>query len=119
MHATAHLRTAPKPAVALDDDRGLLCFTWHFPCCRCGAPNLSFLAALEVSASKLPHHRTAPPDLAAPALDRAKIYLGFQSNEGDTPKNAYSFRGGNWLLEGRGRSERTKASSPLPRQNEE
>jgi len=25
--------------------------------------------------------------------------LTFQSNEGDTPKNAYSFRGGNFLLD--------------------
>ena len=54
-----------------------------------GAPNLSFLQSLKVSTTKLPHHRTKAK------LDKTKIYLTFQSNEGDTPKNAYSFRGGN------------------------
>jgi len=48
------------------------------------APNLSFLSALEVTTAKLPHHRSP----TATALDRTKIYLSFQSNEGDTPKNA-------------------------------
>ena len=57
----------------------------------CGAPNLSFLSAVKVDTAKLPHHRSQPL-----ALNRSKIYLTFQSNEGDTPKNAYSFRGGNW-----------------------
>ena len=58
-----------------------------------GAPNLSFLRSLKVSTTKLPHHR------AKATLDKTKIYLTIQSNEGDTPKNAYSFRGGNFLLE--------------------
>eukprot|EP01043_Picozoa_sp_COSAG02_P050382 COSAG02_NODE_5172_length_4573_cov_1.418194_3_plen_390_part_00 len=49
----------------------------------CGAPNLSFLSSLNVSTSKLPHHRSP-----ARSLDKRKIYLAFQSNEGDTPKNA-------------------------------
>ena len=30
------------------------------------------------------------------------MYVTFQSNEGDTPKNAYSFRGGQWLSPSRG-----------------
>jgi hypothetical protein len=58
-----------------------------------GAPNLSFLRSMKVSTYKLPHHRTKAK------LDKTKIYLTFQSNEGDTPKDAYSFRGGNFLLD--------------------
>ena len=33
---------------------------------------------------------------------RRQVYITFQSNEGDTPKNAYSFRGGQWLSPSRG-----------------
>ena len=57
----------------------------------CGAPNLSFLSSLQVDAAKLPNHRTSTAEQPA-VLDRSKIYVTFQSNEGDTPKNAYSFR---------------------------
>lgn len=35
-------------------------------------------------------------------LDELQVYVTFQSNEGDTPKNAYSFRGGQWLSPSRG-----------------
>lgn len=67
----------------------------------CGAPNLSFLRAVKVAASKLPTHRTPSADKPAP-LDPRKIYLTFMSNEGDTPKDAYSFRSGQWLSPARG-----------------
>ena len=49
-----------------------------------------------MAVSKLPHHR------AEKTLNRSQVYLVFQTNEGDTPKNAYSFREGNWLSEKRG-----------------
>jgi hypothetical protein len=91
----------------------------------CGAPNLSFLAGLPsaLASMKLPLHRTQSAAATTPtpvidtptpvidtptpvidtppppaALDTSAIYLAFLSNEGDTPKNAYSFRAGNWLL---------------------
>lgn len=73
----------------------------------CGAPNLSFLSSLEVGTTKLPHHT------AQTKLDKSKIYLHFQSNEGDTPKNAYSFRGGNWLLDDRGSVPIGWGSAPI------
>jgi hypothetical protein len=76
----------------------------------CGAPNLSFLASLQVTAAKLPHHRSPTA-----TLDKTKIYLAFQSNEGDTPKNAYSFRGGNWLLDARGSVPMGAAARPACR----
>ena len=74
----------------------------------CGAPNLSFLSSLEVTTARLPHHRAGPEP-----LNPAKIYLSFQSNEGDTPKNAYSFRGGNWLLDSRGTVPIAWGSAPV------
>ena len=46
----------------------------------CGAPNLSFLRAVKVVASKLPTHRTPCADSPAP-LDKGKIYVTFMSNE--------------------------------------
>ncbi len=58
---------------------------------QCGAPNLSFLSSLRLNTSRLPLH------LSQKTLNRSAVYLTFQSNEGDTPKNAYSFRQGNWL----------------------
>ena len=73
----------------------------------CGAPNLSFLSSLNVTTAKLPHHRQPV------TLDKTKIYLNFQSNEGDTPKNAYSFRGGNWLLDARGSVPIGWGSAPI------
>ena len=73
----------------------------------CGAPNLSFLSSLAVTTAKLPHHRSTA------TLDTTKIYLSFQSNEGDTPKNAYSFRGGNWLLDSRGSVPMAWGSAPV------
>ena len=73
----------------------------------CGAPNLSFLSSLKVGTTKLPHHTTQTK------LDKSKIYLHFQSNEGDTPKNAYSFRGGNWLLDARGSVPIGWGSAPI------
>lgn len=75
----------------------------------CGAPNLSFLAAVEVATQKLPHHRAS----AGTGLDRSKVYVTFQSNEGDTPKNAYSFREGNWLHPSRGDVAISWGSAPL------
>lgn len=57
----------------------------------CGAPNLSLFAVVPVSLSRLPYHRTTT------TLNHSKHYIVFQSNEGDTPKNAYSLREGNWL----------------------
>eukprot|EP00746_Dinoflagellata_sp_MGD_P007861 gnl/MRDRNA2_/MRDRNA2_115646_c0_seq1.p1 gnl/MRDRNA2_/MRDRNA2_115646_c0~~gnl/MRDRNA2_/MRDRNA2_115646_c0_seq1.p1 ORF type:complete len:561 (-),score=69.25 gnl/MRDRNA2_/MRDRNA2_115646_c0_seq1:274-1956(-) len=63
----------------------------------CGAPNLSFLRVLQSQAGKLPYHRAITGQ-----LDSSKHYVIFQSNEGDTPKNAYSFRQGNWLSSSRG-----------------
>lgn len=47
---------------------------------------------LRGSLSRLPYHRSAT------VLNKSRVYVTFQSNEGDTPKNAYSFRGGNWQL---------------------
>jgi hypothetical protein len=64
----------------------------------CGAPNLSFLSALNVGVNKLPYHRTPKTT----TLNTSQVYITFQSNEGDTPKNAYSFREGNWLSPARG-----------------
>ena len=88
----------------------------------CGAPNLvsgaapsgfkkpqrdaaqSFLSALKIERGKLPDNRWHPPGADKPlTLDRKKVYVTFMSNEGDTPKNAYSFRGGNWLSSARGK----------------
>jgi hypothetical protein len=65
---------------------------------QCGAPNLPFFYSWTPTPSslRLPYHRTAVE------FDRNKTYVAFQSNEGDTPKNAYSFRGGNWLNPKRG-----------------
>eukprot|EP00038_Savillea_parva_P013494 m.211122 g.211122 ORF g.211122 m.211122 type:complete len:610 (+) comp25378_c0_seq1:200-2029(+) len=68
---------------------------------QCGAPNLPFFAAAGGNGSsapslRLPHHRMTT------SFDRTKTYVAFQSNEGDTPKNAYSFRQGNWLNPARG-----------------
>lgn len=62
---------------------------------------------MQVSTAKLPHHREPV------SLDKTKIYLSFQSNEGDTPKNAYSFRGGNWLLDERGSIPMGWGSAPV------
>lgn len=76
---------------------------------QCGAPNLSFLSALEVSTSQLPHHMTP----TATVLNKSMVYVAFQSNEGDTPKNAYSFRGGNWLSSKRGKVPVAWGSAPI------
>ena len=76
----------------------------------CGAPNLSFLSALKIDTAKLPHHLSSA---ATSGLDKTKIYVTFQSNEGDTPKNAYSFRGGNWLLDARGSVPMSWGSAPI------
>ena len=73
----------------------------------CGAPNLSFFASLKVKTVKLPYHRSVT------TLDKSKVYVTFQSNEGDTPKNAYSFRGGNWLLDARGSVPISWGSAPI------
>ena len=73
----------------------------------CGAPNLSFFASLKVNTVKLPYHRSST------TLDRSQVYVTFQSNEGDTPKNAYSFRGGNWLLDSRGSVPISWGSAPI------
>lgn len=64
---------------------------------QCGAPNLAFFRALNVNstAKQLPYHRSS--EKAAQNYDPSKQYVVFMSNEGDTPKNAYSFRAGNWL----------------------
>eukprot|EP00928_Gymnodinium_smaydae_P081596 TRINITY_DN65081_c0_g1_i1.p1 TRINITY_DN65081_c0_g1~~TRINITY_DN65081_c0_g1_i1.p1 ORF type:complete len:558 (-),score=43.42 TRINITY_DN65081_c0_g1_i1:151-1824(-) len=62
----------------------------------CGAPNLAFFRILGGVSKRLPYQRSQRQ------LDRSKNYLIFQSNEGDTPKNAYSFREGNWLSRTRG-----------------
>jgi hypothetical protein len=63
---------------------------------QCGAPNLSFLSSTKVAASQLPYHRSLS------TVDPTKTYVVFQTNEGDTPKNAYGFRAGNWLSPKRG-----------------
>ena len=51
---------------------------------QCGAPNLPFFYSRSPAPSsmKLPHHRSAAN------YDRNTTFVVFQSNEGDTPKNA-------------------------------
>ena len=80
----------------------------------CGAPNLSFLSALKIERGKLPDNRWHPPGAdKPPSLDRKKVYVTFMSNEGDTPKNAYSFRGGDWLSSARGKVPISWGSEPV------
>lgn len=74
----------------------------------CGAPNLPFFASHKPSNLKLPTHRSIDNTFNA-----TKTYVVFQSNEGDTPKNAYSFRGGQWLDPKRGTVPIAWGSSPL------
>lgn len=62
----------------------------------CGAPNLSFLRALPAPGSL----RLPAPKPSVTRLDRSKYYLIYQSNEGDTIKNAYAL--GSWLSSQRG-----------------
>jgi hypothetical protein len=63
---------------------------------QCGAPNLAFLSSTKVGVSQLPYHRSVQK------LNPAITYVVLQTNEGDTPKNAYGFKGGNWLSPKRG-----------------
>ena len=79
---------------------------------QCGAPNLSVFAALPMSVSRLPSCRSVGAGSAL-APDPALHYVIFQSNEGDTPKNAYSLRGGNWLSSARGHVPIGWGSSPI------
>lgn len=66
----------------------------------CGAPNLSFLRRVGLSRGAAACHLPSSPGTAP--LDRSKHYVTFQTNEGDTAKNAYSLRGGNWISPSRG-----------------
>eukprot|EP00935_MAST-01C_sp_MAST-1C-sp1_P001307 g1307.t1 len=75
---------------------------------QCGAPNLSFLSSAKAAATQLPYHRGTTSK-----VDPNKRYVVFQTNEGDTPKNAYGFRGGNWLSPNRGKVPISWGVSPI------
>ena len=67
----------------------------------CGAPNLSFLKTGKQNADNYVSKRLPLNELYT-KLDRDKYYVIFETNEGDTTKNAYSLREGNWLNKYRG-----------------
>lgn len=73
----------------------------------CGTANMAFLAAMPILPTQLPSHRTQPK------LNRSSYYLTFQTNEGDTVKNAYSLRAGNWVHPRRGEVSIAWGVSPL------
>ena len=73
----------------------------------CGTANMAFLASMPILATQLPSHRSQS------TLNRSSYYLAFQTNEGDTVKNAYSLRAGNWAHPRRGEVSMSWGVSPL------
>jgi hypothetical protein len=67
---------------------------------RFAAENLSFMAA--VKRSSKPGAARLPGITSTKRLNRSKLYVTFQTNEGDTPKAAIGLEHGSWLDRSRG-----------------
>eukprot|EP01084_Bolivina_argentea_P227006 383393_1 len=67
-----------------------------------GAPNLSFFKINKTENCSNVVSKPLPYNRFQTKLDKTKYYIVFQTNEGDTAKNAYSLRGGNWVNKLRG-----------------
>lgn len=68
-----------------------------------GAPNLSFWARLAASSLAGAFGSVARAAAPSSAPLRNKVYVTFQTNEGDTPKIVAGLFGGSWLNPNRGR----------------
>lgn len=72
-----------------------------------GAPNLSFWAHVAASPPALPYHTNGV------AMEKERIYISWQTNEGDTPKIAAGLQAGLWLDPARGSIPMSWGMNPL------